>query len=718
MVVLVSDAAFLVANYLAGRQSLERTMVQEGEKLRSGFEVAMSMTYANMLQLATFISTDPDVRETFAAGGKAVQAEGGGPGGKEAARHRQRLLAQVEERWLHMQRQFGVRQLHFHLAPGSLSFLRVHAVEKYGDRMDELRHIVVDANADREAKVGLETGRVYTGLRGVAPVIGPDGGHVGAVEVGSSFGPVVKTLDKSLDAGIAIMLRREHVDSAMWDEFIRAHLPEHVQNCGCFVEASSRDEIFALLRDPGFRRYQDQTATFAVAVGDRMMGVTRFPLRDYLGMRDPSRPPVGSVVLWTDDTAAFAAFREAQLFNLAYGLFGFVLVEALLWAALRLGQRHMQNELAARTAEVGSLSARNRAMLEAAADGVCGLDAKGRTTFANPAALAMLGWSEEDFLARDQHSMIHHSHADGTAYAGADCPVAATLADGQVRHVTGEVFWRRDGASFPVDYVVAPLLATDGTIEGAVVQFRDDTQRRRAETELADKSAALEKSNGELERFASVVSHDLQSPLRMVVAYLGLIESHLGDKLDAETREYLTFAVDGGRRASAMIRDLLAYSRVGRNAPLDEDVDMGAVAATVLRDLSPLVQEAGAEIRLAQSLPSLRGNRGELSRLLQNLLANAIKYRSPDRRLEVEVSARREDGSWRFAVADNGIGVPEEYRERIFDFFQRAGQLPEVDGTGIGLAVCKKIVEMHRGRLWVEPRPDGPGSVFCFTLRA
>ncbi|HSV28407.1 MAG TPA: ATP-binding protein [Candidatus Omnitrophota bacterium] len=584
LVILVSDVAFLVANYAAARRSLELSMHQEAEKLRSGFEVAISMTHTNMLQLARFVGSDPRVQQTVLAGRNAVEAEGGGPGGPRAAVARKALMDLVHARWNQMQQEFGVRQLHFHLAPGSLSFLRVHAPDKFGDRMDGLRRIITDVNTDLKPRVGLETGRIYTGLRGVAPLMAVDPAtgtevHLGAVEVGSSFEPVVAALDKSLGAGIAVLLKKEHVDGAMWQDFVRRYLPNEVTDCGCFVETTSRPDIYTFLKDDGFRAARNQTITFPIKLDGKVFSVTRFPLTDYMASGDPAREPVGSVVLWTDDTEAFAAFERSQMFNLVYGVFGFLLVEAGLWAALRMGAGKLRQELANRTAE-------------------------------------------------------------------------------------------------------------------------------------------LSNANAELEKFASIISHDLQAPLRMVVSYLTLIERKLGPGADADTKEFLQFAVDGGRRMSAMIRDLLAYSRVGRTQTDLVPVDLGLVARTVLHDLDGAITETGAGVELADPLPTVKGMAGELTRLLANLVTNAVKYRSPERPLKLRIACVRDGAKVRVEVSDNGIGIPEESRERVFEFFHRVGQQPDVDGTGIGLAVARKVVEMHGGRIWVEPNPAGPGSVFKFTLPA
>ncbi|MGE5546587.1 MAG: sensor histidine kinase [Solirubrobacterales bacterium] len=230
-------------------------------------------------------------------------------------------------------------------------------------------------------------------------------------------------------------------------------------------------------------------------------------------------------------------------------------------------------------------------------------------------------------------------------------------------------------------------------------------------------NAELERSNAELENFAYVASHDLQEPLRMMSSYAQLIERRYGAQLDAEGHEFIAYMTDGAARMKAMIDDLLAYSRVGRGEPGFEAVDTRVAAEIALANLAAALTEAGAEVSLPAALPTLPGQQALLVRLFQNLIGNAIKYRRPDQAPRISLTARKEGGEWHFAVTDNGIGVPPEARERIFAIFQRLHNHGAYPGTGIGLAICRKIVELHGGRIWAEAA-EGGGTTFRFTLPA
>jgi light-regulated signal transduction histidine kinase (bacteriophytochrome) len=238
-------------------------------------------------------------------------------------------------------------------------------------------------------------------------------------------------------------------------------------------------------------------------------------------------------------------------------------------------------------------------------------------------------------------------------------------------------------------------------------------ERRQAEAILAQRSEELARSNAELEQLAYVASHDLQEPLRMIASYLQLLERRFNDKLDDEGREFMGFAVDGAHRMQALIDDLLTYSRVGTRAVSLQPTDSGKVAAMVLHGLQVAIRETGATVDCGP-LPVVAADPVQLAQLFQNLVANAIKFHG-DAPPEIRIRAQEQEGAWCFSVQDNGIGIAPEYFDRIFVMFQRLHVRREYPGTGIGLAICKKIVERHGGHIWVESVP-GQGTTFRFTI--
>jgi PAS domain S-box-containing protein len=241
----------------------------------------------------------------------------------------------------------------------------------------------------------------------------------------------------------------------------------------------------------------------------------------------------------------------------------------------------------------------------------------------------------------------------------------------------------------------------------------DITQQKSAEKQLRALLDELARSNKELEQFAYVASHDLQEPLRMVSSFTQLLEQRYRDKLDDDAREFINYAVDGARRMQRLINDLLEFSRVSTRGRRLEAVDANVVLGTVRANLSAAIEEAGALVT-NEELPTVMADPTQLGQLLQNLIGNAIKFHG-DESPRVHVVACERPGEWIFAVKDNGIGIDPEYFDRIFVIFQRLQVTADYPGTGIGLAVCKRIVERHGGRIWVESEP-GHGAIFSFAI--
>jgi len=252
--------------------------------------------------------------------------------------------------------------------------------------------------------------------------------------------------------------------------------------------------------------------------------------------------------------------------------------------------------------------------------------------------------------------------------------------------------------------------ARTGTI---LLAIEDVSERRRAEKELSRRADELARSNAELERFAYVASHDLQEPLRIVASYAQLLSQRYQGRLDADGDEFIAYIVDGAVRMKQLINDLLAYSRVGIRREGFAPVDCEEVLHQALHNLALAIDEAGA-VLTHDPLPTLPGDASQLGQLFQNLIGNAVKFRGelPPR---IHLSAKEKETEWLFSVRDNGIGIDPEYHERIFIIFQRLHGKGEYPGTGIGLAICRKIVERHGGNIWVESAL-GRGATFYFTV--
>ncbi|HEX9996601.1 MAG TPA: PAS domain S-box protein [Abditibacterium sp.] len=340
------------------------------------------------------------------------------------------------------------------------------------------------------------------------------------------------------------------------------------------------------------------------------------------------------------------------------------------------------------------------AIVEAADDAIIGLDMDGNIVTWNGGARRLYSYSAEETVGHSEAMLIPHDLPDELPH------ILDSIRRGETLDHYETVRVRKDGKRLDVSFTLSPIKDGQGKIIGIASIARDITEAKLSEAELR-------RSNAELEQFAYVASHDLQEPLRAMAGTVQLLQQSYKGQLDADADEIITHAVAAATRMQTLINDLLAFSRLARHGKTFAPTDCTEILTDVETILEVAIAESGAVIT-HDALPVVMGNASQLRQLLQNLLSNAIKFRGL-RPLQIHVSARRDQNTWLFSVRDNGMGIEEQYFERIFVIFQRLHTRDEYPGTGIGLAICQKIVERHGGHIWLESE-TGQGTTFYFTL--
>ena len=351
-----------------------------------------------------------------------------------------------------------------------------------------------------------------------------------------------------------------------------------------------------------------------------------------------------------------------------------------------------------------------RSLIEAAPDGMVIVDQGGTMRIVNAAAEKLFGYTRTELIGQKVEILVptkfqalHVNHREAYANAPQPRPMGAGL------KLQGR---RKDGTEFPVEISLSPLDTEEGLLVTAAI--RDITERRNSERELARHIEALDRSNRELERFAYVASHDLQEPMRVISNYVGLIATRFQAADDESARRWMDYVTDAAQRMQALIRDLLAYSRIQADVATFRSFSAQAAVDDALRNLAESLAESRGNVKLGP-LPTIHGDARQMGLLFQNLVGNALKFRKPGTDPAVEIGSRPDGAGHLFWVKDDGIGFDPKFKEKIFEIFQRLHTREKYPGTGIGLSICQRIVSLHQGKIWAESTP-GEGATFWFWL--
>jgi PAS domain S-box-containing protein len=383
--------------------------------------------------------------------------------------------------------------------------------------------------------------------------------------------------------------------------------------------------------------------------------------------------------------------------------------------------------------QLEQLRRQHQLILNAVGEGVYGLDLDGNVTFVNPAAAAMIDWPMEDLIGKSMHKVLHHSHPDGSHYPREDCPIYAAFQDGSVRRITNEVFWRKDGTSFPVEYISTPMHDEEGRLIGAVVTFRDITKRRWAEEVLQrtneeleqkvqERTAKLRQANHQLRelsemrsRFVAMVCHEFRNPLNNIALSVSSLNRYDSQLSPEDKTNYLLNIKDSVERMTQMIDDILVIGKIEAKVLQvnPEPLDVVAFCRTLVNEREFRRPQAPVEFACRSRQLITNVDKRLLRSILSNLLSNAIRYTPEPRAIRLKVSKRQQRLT--LQVQDEGIGIPPEDKRHLFEPFHRGRNVSNIPGTGLGLSIVKQFVDLQGGTIEVNSKVD-KGTTFTVQL--
>jgi PAS domain S-box-containing protein len=482
------------------------------------------------------------------------------------------------------------------------------------------------------------------------------------------------------------------------------------------TRALVQEKLLELRETINLRRTGGITAALSVVEtdrGKRLMDEIRHEIRSLLQEQESSRERARDAL---ENSATFLRWLSV-LGSLT--LVGLLLAAQIALARANAKRFRLINDLQTSRDEISAAKELLETTLQSIGDGVIITDAEGRVTFLNPLAQHLTGWTQQSAVGVPLHRVFRILNE--ATRESVENPVEKVIRTGRIAGLANHtILVTLDGWEIPIDDSAAPIRNAKDTVVGTVLVFRDITERRRAEIELQKGRSELEQSNStlrqlnaDLELFSYAAGHDLQEPLRTIVSFSDLVARKLQGNTDVV--QQLRFIQRAVKRMQAMINGLLHYSQLMRVGTLDiAEVSMDEILGEALLNCESAIAENHAVIHTG-SLPTIRANRQQMVQLVQNLISNAIKYRT-EKLPEIHITSDTSNGGdWLFTVRDNGIGVDMSYAETIFQVFRRLHSADQYPGTGLGLAMCKRIVELHGGRIWIESEP-GCGSIFRFSI--
>jgi|GEM_PF-2019380 len=419
LAIAVIDIVFVTTNYFYARTTLEKTLRNESDNDYAIYQTVLESTYNGLSIQATFFAGDNRIQQLFLQGKKALAHEGGDAGGVKTAIIRNKLYKLVEKSWHAATKQFDMRQLHFHLGPGALSFLRVHQPNKFGDHLDDLRFLIVDTNAKQSPRWGFETGRVSSGLRSAVPIFAYDPQlqkkvYVGALEVGTSYKKLLETIEQNINIKISVLLNRQHIEDTVWGEFITGQYNNNtIDGCDCILEASSDTEQKAFLEYISTNSNTNQQLINAdgqvrtIEYNKHFYAITFYPFRDYLGIKIPARKNIGSIFIARNIDTIIHLYNKKQWVNILYSIIAYFVVELLLVFTFFNVTKHLTRQVIIQTTKLSNqknIIEQDKLKYKNLADAINSSyffytrDKNNQLSHVSPSITHVLGFSPENFL--------------------------------------------------------------------------------------------------------------------------------------------------------------------------------------------------------------------------------------------------------------------------------------------------------------------------------